>query len=108
MTNTPLKQRLRCVSCFINKQQEPLVLLPSYFCWLAGSLREQRLRRFNSKDFMSNEKELEIEILKSSVYKGKRIALNDIELQIEVSGIESPLRYGRKVGVSEKTALESY
>ena len=37
MTNTPLRQRLQCVSYFINKQNEFLELLSSYFRCLADS-----------------------------------------------------------------------
>ena len=37
VTNTPLKQRLRCVSCFINRQKESQELLSSNFRCLAGS-----------------------------------------------------------------------
>ena len=37
VTNIPLKQRLRCASCFINKKSESLDLLSSFFRYLAGS-----------------------------------------------------------------------
>ena len=37
VTNTPLRQRLQCVRCFINEQNESLDLLSSYFRCLAGS-----------------------------------------------------------------------
>ena len=41
VTNDPfviqIKQRLRCVSCFFNKQKESQELLSSYFCCLARS-----------------------------------------------------------------------
>ena len=68
VTNTPLKQRLPRVICFVNKQNESLELLSLFSlpCWL----REQRLRKFNSKDFMSDERGIENEIINCSVYLG--------------------------------------
>ena len=44
-----------------------LLSLFSLPCWL----REQRLRKFNTKDFMSDEKKIENEIIIYSVYRGK-------------------------------------
>ena len=46
---------------------------------------EQRLRQSNSKDFMSDERETANEMINYSVYKGNRIALKQIQLQMYVS-----------------------
>ena len=51
-------------------------------CWLY----EQKLRKLNSKDFMSDERETENEIKNYSIYQGDRIAFNEIELQMDVFG----------------------
>ena len=56
-------------------------------CWL----RERRLRKFNSKDFMSDESGIEKEMIKNLVYKGNWIAFNQIELQMDLSVTESRL-----------------
>ena len=76
MTKTPLKQRLRCVSCFINKEKESLEPLSFYFRCLAGSTNIY------------------------PVYKGNLISLNQIELQIDVSGTESLITAGEEKGNS--------
>ena len=47
-------------------------------CWL----REQTLRKFSSKDLMSDERKVEIEIINYSDYEGKWIAFKWIELQM--------------------------
>ena len=86
-TNTAaLTQRLRCVSCFINKQNESLEFLSSYFRCLAGSANKDRLRKFNSKDFTSDEREIESEIFNYSDYKVDRNAFNQSELQMDIYG----------------------
>ena len=47
-------------------------------------LREQRLPKFNSKDFMSDEMKMEKELVWYSVYKRNWIAFNQIEIQMDV------------------------
>ena len=40
VTNTPLKQRLPCVNCFVKKWNESQELLSLYFRCLAGSAKK--------------------------------------------------------------------
>ena len=67
VTNTPLRERR--VSCFVDKQRVSgaFISLYSLPCWL----REQRLRKFNSKDFTNDERKIENEMIYHPDYKGK-------------------------------------
>ena len=64
VTNTPLKKRRPRFKSFVNKQNESLGVLPLFS--LPCKLREQRLRNFNSKDFMKGKKKM-----KNSIIEGK-------------------------------------
>ena len=44
MINTQLKERLRCVSCFIKRQKESLELSSFYFRCFAGSANKDCVR----------------------------------------------------------------
>ena len=70
VTNTPLRQRLRCVSCFINKHSERVcrASTPTFGAALAA---QQRLRKFKQQGFESDEKRMENEIFNCSDYKEK-------------------------------------
>ena len=71
VTNTPLRQRLRCVSCFINKQRERECRASISLLSVPRWPREQRLRKFKQEGFESDEKRMESEIINCSDYKGK-------------------------------------
>ena len=87
VTKTPSRQRLRCVSCFINEQNESVEFLSFIFLVsLPCCLRKQRLRRFNSKDLTSDERKIEKEVIIYSDYKGEQIAFNQNEMQLDVYG----------------------
>ena len=81
MTNTPLRQRLRCVSCFINKQNESVELLSSYFRCLVGSANKDSV---SSATTLRAMKRRENEIFNYSDYEGEQNAFNQIELQLDV------------------------
>ena len=83
MSNTPLKERR--ASCFVRKHNESLELLSLSFRCFAGSANKE-FRQFKSKDFMSDERKIENEIVIYSDYIEKQIAFNQIELQMQVSG----------------------
>ena len=78
-----IKQRLRCVSCSINKQKQSLELLSSYFRCLAGSANKDCVSSIAST-LWASKKKIENEIINLSVYKGNWIAFNQIELQMDV------------------------
>ena len=56
-------------------------------CWL----RKQRLRKFNSKDFMSDESKIENEIINFSVYRGEQAYANEMKRKQRNLGTESCL-----------------
>ena len=47
--------------------------------FLPCRLHEQRLRKFNSKDFMSDERKIESEVINHSVYQGEKTYANEVE-----------------------------
>ena len=63
-------------------------------CGLPG----QTLRKFNSKDFMRDEREIQNEIINSSDYKGKWNEFNQIELKMEFSGDWVTIAVGEESG----------
>ena len=75
MTNSPLKRRQLRFNYFVNKQNESLELL--FFCFRCFA--EQILRKFNSKDFMSDERKIENETIKYSVNRRKQTNANEMK-----------------------------
>ena len=69
----PFRQLPSHLNYFVNNQNEFLELLSSvsWPCWL----REQKLREFNSKDFASDERKIENEIVNYSVSHKKRATI---------------------------------
>ena len=63
----------------IERVSRAFISLFSLACWL----REQRLRKFNSKDFTSDGRKMENEIINYSEYKKEQNAFNQIELQMD-------------------------
>ena len=70
----PFRQLPSHLNYFVNNQNEFLELLSLCFVALypSVSLREQKVRKFNSKDFASDERKIEIEIVNYSVSHKKR------------------------------------
>ena len=89
MTNIPLKQQQLQFICFVDKQNESLEIISPFSlpCWL----REQRLRKFNSKDFMSHERKIAQEITKYSVNRGKQPYANEMKRKRQNLGTEACL-----------------
>ena len=78
-----LKQQLWCVSCFIKKQRiSKALIFPTLDALLPP---EQTLHKFNRKDFISDERQIEKDIFNYSVNKGKWKARKRNELQMHVS-----------------------
>ena len=76
-TITPLKQWLVRFKYLINKQNESRELLSLFSlpCWL----REKRLSKFISKEFMSDERKKQNEKINCSVYRGKQTNANEMK-----------------------------
>ena len=66
-----LRQLPSQFNCFVSNQNESLELFS--LISLPCSLREDRLRKFNSKDFMSDERKKEDKLIKYSVSQKKQL-----------------------------------
>ena len=53
-------------------------------CWL----REQRLRKFNSMDFMSDGRKIENDVINYSVYRGKQTYASEMKRKRRNLGTE--------------------
>ena len=89
---------VRRLLCLLEISLSGFYLSLSVLCWP----REQLLRKFSSKDFMSDDKKLETEIFNYSDNKGKRSAFVQCEVQMHVSGNWVIMTFGEERGVMKK------
>ena len=103
VNNSPLMRRQMRFNYFVNKRNESraFISLFSLLCWL----REERLRKFNSKDFMSDERKLENEIIGYSVNRGKTNICHWIEKKTAQFGNWVMSSWAIKVGTGRSRYL---
>ena len=89
MNTSPLKRRQLRFNFFLKKERvsRAFMFLFLLLCWL----REQILRKFNSKDFMSDERKIEDETIKHSVNRGKQTKASELKRKRNNLGTESCL-----------------
>ena len=63
-------------------------------CWL----RKQRLRKINSKGFMSDQRKIESEIINYSINRGNETYANEMKKKQRILRTESCLAESQKVG----------